>query len=302
MTSDRHGSDCASVSGLIQPYVDGEVSDTEREGVLAHLDDCDSCRGTVREQQQVRAALKQLERDLAPAALRERILAELDRIDTERAAESSESWLGAVFGRFGAFMRGGVLLAPAAAAAVGLFFVVRANVDSQQLATHSTSLVQPADAQATDAADPAPEPAKPATRLEPVEGAFELQFTEESSLPSGIQLVGAGNATVRFRHEGAGFVDQQRPAQGAHPRGKEQVFRGRPYYLSRDANGRATVQFEHGGVLHELSLDGASKSPVGQPQPIGGSVGRAGAPVHVDEADLRRLVELGDRLQSMHGH
>lgn len=298
MTSEHDEPDCASVSGLIQPYVDGEVSDTERESVLAHLDGCGGCRTTVQEQQRVRAALKDLERDLAPAALRQRVLAELDRLDAEQASEHGEGLFAATLGRIGAFMRGGMLLAPAAAAAVGLFFVVRANVDSEQLATQSTSLVDRADASAADAptaAPPAPDgaddPAKHATKLEPVEGAFEMQFAEESSLPSGIQLVGAGNATVRFRHDGAGFVDQQRPAHTTSPQGKEQVFRGRAYYLSRDTDGRATVQFEHGGVLHELAWDGRT----------GHAAGRVGAPVHFDEADLRRLVELGDRLQSMQG-
>lgn len=298
MTSEHDSPDCASVSGLIQPYVDGEVSDTERESVLAHLDGCNSCRTTVQEQQQVRSAMRQLERDLAPAALRERVLAELDRIDAEQASEAQgEGWFAGTFGRIGAFMRGGMLLAPAAAAAVGLFFVVRANVDSEQLATQSTSLIERADPTAADDSSPKPlspaeEPAKHATKLEPVEGAFEMQFAEESSLPSGIQLVGAGNATVRFRHDGAGFVDQQRPAQGVRPSGKEQVFRGRPYYLSRDEDGHPSVQFERGGVLHELSWDGAN----------GAVSGRPGAPVQLDEADLRGLVELGDRLQSMHGH
>jgi anti-sigma factor (TIGR02949 family) len=289
---------------LIQPYVDGEVSDAERESVLAHLDGCSSCRTTIQEQQQVRSALKQLEQDVAPAALRERLLAELDRIDAESPAEAGEGWFAGTFGRIGAFMRGGMLLAPAAAAAVGLFFVVRANVDSEQLATQSTSLIDreepvaaagPADG-AADAAAPAPaeNPAKHATKLEPVEGAFEMQFAEESSLPRGIQLVGAGNATVRFRHDGASFVDEQRPAQGVRPSGKEQVFRGRAYYLSRDENGRASVQFERGGVLHELSLDGHGSGSGASPRP--------GAPVHLDEADLHRLIELGDRLQSMQGH
>jgi anti-sigma factor (TIGR02949 family) len=290
MTSEQDSPDCASVSGLIQPYVDGEVSDTEREGVLAHLDGCVSCRTTVQQQQSVRSALRGLERDLAPAALRERLLAELDRIDAEQARAGGEGWLAGISGRIGAFMRGGMLLAPAAAAAVGLFFVVRANVDSEQLATQSTSLVERADTPASDAPVPVgddDESAKHATKLEPVEGAFEMQFAEESSLPSGIQLVGAGNATVRFRHDGTGFVDQQRPAHGVRPSGKEQVFRGRPYYLSRDGDGRASVQFERGGVLHELTWDGPT--------------GRVGAPVQLDEADLRGLVELGDRLQSMHG-
>ena len=289
MTSDNIDRDCSSVSGLIQPYVDGELSDSERKTVLGHLDGCSSCRTSVQQQQQVRSALRELEQDMAPAALRTRVLAELDRIDTEESEQVS--WLSAAFGRVGAFMRGGMLLAPAAAAAVALFFVVRGNVDSETLAGNSTNLVHH-EADKTEAVPPAAEPAKAATKLQPVEGAFEMQFTNEGSLPPGIQLVGAGNAeqargTVRLRqNDGSGVVDLQRPSAQVRPEGKEQVFRGHPYYLRRDAQGRPVVQFELGGVLHDLTWEDAP--------------GRVGAPVQLEEADLRGLVELAHSLQSSH--
>lgn len=298
MTSDNIDRDCSSVSGLIQPYVDGELSDSERKTVLGHLDGCSSCRTGVQQQQQVRSALRELEQDMAPAALRTRVLAELDRIDVEESESENVSWLSAAFGRVGAFMRGGMLLAPAAAAAVALFFVVRGNVDSETLAGNSTNLVHheaekgEAIADATPPPEAAAEPAKAATKLQPVEGAFEMQFTSEGSLPPGIQLVGAGNAeqargTVRLRqNDGSGVVDLQRPSAQVRPEGKEQVFRGRPYYLRRDAQGRPVVQFELGGVLHDLTWEDAP--------------GRVGAPVQLEEADLRGLVELAHSLQSSH--
>jgi anti-sigma factor (TIGR02949 family) len=287
MTSDHDNPDCASVSGLIQPYVDAELADRDKESVLNHLERCDSCRTTVQQQQRVRAALRDLEQDVAPQVLRDRILAELDKIDAEQPA-ANQGWLAASFGRISSFMRGGMLLAPAAAAAVALFFVVRANVESDGLATQGTSLIH----SDTQSAAP-PETEQVAEKTEPalaapVGSAFQMQFASPSSLPDGIQLVGAGNAdasrgTVRLRDGESAFVDLQRPSSHVHPSGKEQVFRGRSYYLTRDQQGRPVVQFQVGGVLHQLSLDGP---------------GRLGAPVHFDEADIRQVVHLADRLQS----
>jgi anti-sigma factor RsiW len=287
MSTDRRTPDCSHVSGLLQPYVDGELADPDRETVLGHLDGCSTCRAAIVTQQRVRAALRGLEPEAATLALRNRILAELDRIDAEQAAHRP-SWLASALGRMGAFMRGGMLLAPATAAAVGLFFVVRANIDSDGLATRSTALVEPAS------------PATPPSRDEPVplaavDGAFPTQFASEATLPPGVQLVSAGNAEprsarVQLRQGGAGFSDLQRRASDTRPEGEEQVFRGRHYYLRRDLQGRPVVQFETAGVLHELTWDGP-----GSGEAMDGSA-------HLDHADVRRLVDLAHTLQSGPSH
>jgi hypothetical protein len=125
--------------------------------------------------------------------------------------------------------------------------------------------------------------------LEPVEGAFSAQFVGPGALPPDVQLVGAGNAEaseamLRLRQGEQGFLDRQRSAVGVQLAGQEQVFRGRHYHLSRDAGGRAVVQFQLGGVLHELTWEDRS--------------GRIGAPIDVRETEFAHLVELADHLLS----
>lgn len=76
---------CVEVYSLLQPFVDGELGDEEHERVLEHLEDCRDCNHLVREQQAVRGLLRQMERTVAPAALRSRVMAALDEVDAELA-------------------------------------------------------------------------------------------------------------------------------------------------------------------------------------------------------------------------
>ncbi len=50
--------DCARVSELRSAYLDGALGDEDRERVLAHLVDCDSCRAEIDELRTVRLLLK----------------------------------------------------------------------------------------------------------------------------------------------------------------------------------------------------------------------------------------------------
>jgi hypothetical protein len=91
----HHGRiDCVDVANLLQPFVDHEVSDAEREPVLEHLHECTVCAAVVREQQEVQASLRFLGVTSAPARLKTNILQALDRIDLEgsdHAASQSSS-------------------------------------------------------------------------------------------------------------------------------------------------------------------------------------------------------------------
>src|SRR5690606_2297671 len=81
MTLDTLEPDHAELVGLLQPFVDGELCDDERELVAKQIAQNPEYDAMVREQQRVQAALRSLPRELAPTGLRERVLADLDAVD-----------------------------------------------------------------------------------------------------------------------------------------------------------------------------------------------------------------------------
>jgi anti-sigma factor (TIGR02949 family) len=67
--------DCSQVDALVTPYVDGEVSDGDREAVATHLDACPPCRRQAGREQAARELLREHASALvteAPAPLRAR--------------------------------------------------------------------------------------------------------------------------------------------------------------------------------------------------------------------------------------
>lgn len=123
--------DCSDVAALLQPYVDGELQDDEQEKVGEHLEACSACRAAVTEQAWVRATLQSIERERAPQALRARVLQGLDEVDREAEREVAATqqappgaWARA-WGRIANFGRGGLIMVPAGAVAVGLYFVAQ---------------------------------------------------------------------------------------------------------------------------------------------------------------------------------
>jgi anti-sigma factor (TIGR02949 family) len=68
--------DCSFIESLVTPYVDDEISASDREAIERHLHACHVCRGRVRAEQAVRALVGArrgaLEADAAPPALRAR--------------------------------------------------------------------------------------------------------------------------------------------------------------------------------------------------------------------------------------
>ncbi|MBL4689335.1 MAG: zf-HC2 domain-containing protein, partial [Nannocystaceae bacterium] len=122
-------SECSGVAGLLQPYVDGELQSEEQEGVAEHLHACSACRTAVSEQAWVRTMLQAIDRERAPQAMRARILQGLDTIDQEAAAalasEAPPGFASQLWTRLRELGRGGLIMVPAGAAAVALFFVAR---------------------------------------------------------------------------------------------------------------------------------------------------------------------------------
>lgn len=317
--------DHAEAIALLQPFVDGELADAERDLVAREIADNPAYQAFVREQQQVRATLRTLARETAPPELRVRIVAELD----QAAAERQHGRLAPVLDRVRSFGRGAMLMVPAAAAAGVLFLVTSnsgwfapelpelesAHVDGAMTrplqvkrprGDQAPSAGRRADAAALDSAagEPAPKPDASLPSGEQLEAnqlvervanlGFAVQVAPARSLPEGVALVTdsasvpGSSAMVRYGvGGGAVVVDRQRRAGVVELGGARQVFRGHDYYLARDNHGRPQVGFQLGFVQHELVLEGAAP-------------GRDVA-VGVDEPDFQVLLSVADALRQAHG-
>lgn len=291
-------SECSDVAGLLQPYVDQELNDEEQVQVAAHLQDCSGCRAAVSEQAWVRATLQALEREPAPRALRAKILLGLDEVDRERAAEvaaSAPPGFGArLLARLRDLGRGGLIMVPAGAVAVALFFMAREGVVTPEGAGATASpglglgsAIVPGTA--TPVATGDEQVMRAISELEPQIG-FRVQVPQAGEAAGGLQLVGARlhrtgaseppAADLRYQlPSGEHVVDRQLPAAAFVPRGAPASYSGRSYHLHRDEAGRPTLWFAVGGVAHMVMLEGG---------PTPGAEGVAG-PEHPDFALLLRF-------------
>ena len=272
-------SECTDVAGLLQPYVDGELNEQEQEQVAVHLEDCSGCRAAVSEQAWVRATLQALEREPAPRAFQAKILLGLDEVDRERAAEAAASAPPSLGARLWARLRdlghGGLVMIPAGAVAVALFFMAREGVvtpESHGGTTSATaspgfglgSAILPGTSNAARSEDPV---MRAIAELEPQVG-FRVQVPNGAAhATQDLQLVGArlhrtgGSeppaADLRYQlPSGEHVVDRQLPATAFVPRGAPASYSGRSYHLHRDDAGRPTLWFELHGVAHMVVLEG----------------------------------------------
>jgi hypothetical protein len=214
-------------------------------------------------------------------------------VDRERAAEAAASAppsLGArVWTRLRDLGRGGLIMVPAGAVAVALFFMVREGVVTPEgpSATASVtaspgfglgSAIVPGTA-ATIARGGDDEVMRAISELEPQVG-FRVQVPQAGEAAGDLQLVGArlhragGSeppaADLRYQLPGGRHVvDRQRPAAAfTPPQGAPASYSGRSYHLHRDEAGRPTLWFEVGGVAHMLVLEGSpARSPEGMTDP-----------------------------------
>lgn len=275
-------SECSDVAGLLQPYVDAELSEEEQERVALHLSACRGCRAAVSEQSWVRATLRALPREPAPQAMRAKVLLALDTVDREDQARvaaatpvpSRPGLAARIWSRLADLGRGGLIMVPAGAAAIGLFFVVR---DATLPTEGSTAGPAMGIGGAVDLVAGQRPPSAPAddalgdlAKLPPQVG-FEPQVPT-SRAEDGVQLVGAnldrtaGSAAARLRFRllqhgrptGHHVIDHQLPATEADVRGRPVSVGGRRYHLERDDTGAAVLHFIVGGVAHALRLEGPS--------------------------------------------
>ena len=296
-------SECSDVASLLQPYVDGELSDDERKTVAEHLDDCEPCMAAVSEQLWVRSTLRALEAEPAPQSLRASILLGLDEVDREEAEHNETSTRPSFWQRVGvrarALMRGGMIMVPAGAVAGVLFLAARGGWKEAEYlpgtglasALHGSDIATPpAPADKTER-----DVTKTLAEIEPRVG-FPVQVVDHRSTPK-IQLVGARvddpasgatspTAQLKYKVLEAGkdtghhVIDHQRPARGASAPGTPVTFRGRRYVLGKASSGQPVVHFQRSGVAHMVSLEGGPR-----PQPSSD-----------EDPDFSHLLDLADQL------
>ena len=289
MSLENIRSECSEFAALLQPHVDGELADEEQRRVSDHLEGCDACRAAVSEQMWVRATLRSLEREAAPTGLRGNILSALDALDEADETGAPEDGApqhtqqdasapipierGRRGGRLRDLMRGGMVMVPAAAVAAGLFFAARGGLEPVE------NVPNPGLSAAITRTDASPEPEQPAqaprpalSQLDDIRPQLDFPLQLAPSAPEArVQLVGARldpsgddaglGARLRYRVSGDQHViDRQRPIGAPMPSGATVVFRGQPYTVSHGSAG-PTLHFEHGGVAHQLTLEGGANSP-----------------------------------------
>lgn len=299
-------SECSDVAGLLQPYVDAELNEPEQEQVATHLEDCAGCRSAVSEQAWVRATLQAMEREVAPQALRAKVLLGLDEIDREKAADMAASappGLGSrLWARVRELGRGGLIMVPAGAVAVALFFMAQEGVVTPGAPEGSDAAQSPGYGLGSAIEVTVPHGDEDVMRalaeLEPQVG-FQVQVAQPGDASRGLQLVGASldrsdsesrPPAARLRYQlpgGEHVVDRQLPAGGFAPRGTSVEYSGRSYHLHHDDAGQPVLSFQLGTVAHMLVLEGG-------PAPIEGP--KAVDPDRPDYALLLKFAaHLGDR-------
>ncbi len=263
-------SECCDTAALLQPYVDSELAPAEQERVAAHLEDCRPCRSAVSEQQWVRATLRAVEREVAPAALRSRILAELAQVEREVqpgpvTATVTSTWWSRMASAVADVGRGAMIMVPAGAVAVGLFFVAREGfTPAQSMPGGLGSALSQVRGDAVAKGSTPSLGHRPGTTLRPVTAAAlgELQLVRADA--PGVHSVSAAGARLRYQVVRGGLptgqhvIDQQAPA-GIPPSGKPVEFRGRQFLLDQTSGGEPAIHFELAGVSHMFVLEGGQR-------------------------------------------
>ncbi|MEZ4452051.1 MAG: hypothetical protein R3B09_21485 [Nannocystaceae bacterium] len=267
-----------SLIGRLVPFIDGELDDDERAAVEAELARDPELRAMVEEQVAVRGLLRQLPSDGAPQGLAARIRLDLDAVDREAAlggAKDDESLEAAIvpplgdldeararrgWPRVAGFLRGALVMVPAAAAAALLFAFTRFAAPEAALEASSPPSVAAASPTAHPfAADGvpvivgAPPGDAPGVSLA---GLTELG-ADDPSMPEVVEY------TIDAR--GTRVVDVRRPAAAAGPLpGVVLRYQDHDYHAVRDRLGRVLISFTADGTTHVLVP--ASTSAATDPQ------------------------------------
>lgn len=254
----RPNDNCPEFSSLLLPFVDGEIESSDSHALLEHLQNCQDCTELVQEQQRVRALLTQIHQPQTPPNLLKRVHLALDEVDRQAASitatsePASPSWRN----RIAAMFRGGLVMAPAAAAAGLLWVSLRpeaptpstddpaaryaANTPTHRVNSTTSPATPPSNLNAN---------ALPPSVPPPILGA--------RGLPQDIEFVSAKPDVVHYRHARRNFqlIDRRQPGAAPKPnRARMYQADGQTYVLSRNAQGHAHLDFRLGHQSHRLTL------------------------------------------------
>ncbi|HWB78221.1 MAG TPA: zf-HC2 domain-containing protein [Nannocystaceae bacterium] len=271
-------SECSDTAALLQPYVDGELAAPDEERVAEHVTACRACRAAVDEQLWVRATLRAVEREQAPVALRGRILAALDAVEAEqaddslasavaprvparRSASSRPSLWSRAWSSFNDVARGALVMLPAGAVAIGLFFVARDGMVPVSRMPHEIGAGLLASEHAVPSTA-ATNRTRPGESLPPAvvgmgRGQLQLvgaQVSDESPRDPGARL--RYEILRDGRRTGRHVVDHQLPLGTPAPAGQAVDLFGHLVVMDRTAVGGPTIHFESAGMAHRFTLEG----------------------------------------------
>jgi anti-sigma factor RsiW len=233
---------CGELRASLHPYIDGELSVDGMAAADAHVAECRTCEGLVRQEREFRELLRRQPREGAPSEFRARMTALVRREERRRARRP---WL----------------VAPAAAAAIAAILVAVLSPVLRPPAPLLNELVDKHIAYA--------QLERPVELASSDRGEIEQWFQSRAALrvvvpdysPAGIRLIGARLADAHQRKAAYLFYEKGRtllsvfivpadPDQARLP-GTPAIFRGQQY-LTNDVKGYHTVSWTDGRAIFGL--------------------------------------------------
>ncbi|MBE6611170.1 MAG: hypothetical protein E7632_01650 [Ruminococcaceae bacterium] len=89
MNSDKKPLSCDAARELMFDYIDGQLSESEKSRLEAHLSDCDGCRNELEKCRRMLALLHETELD-APIGLGERVMAAIENIPQDESESTAK--------------------------------------------------------------------------------------------------------------------------------------------------------------------------------------------------------------------
>jgi anti-sigma factor RsiW len=148
MVKDMNTIHCEGISDLLEPFMDGELAEPEREVVERHVRECGHCRQQLDELRELGGKLRRLAPYKAPAAFVDRLRKSLEQAESHDAGRSAwQRWTLPVATHVAA-----VLVGLALGAWIIFAAAERMNLSNELVAAHVRSLMSgsPIDVASSD--------------------------------------------------------------------------------------------------------------------------------------------------------